>query len=497
MTIRKHLLISGLMMTALVPYPVLAQNAANGSGANSGAPAAATNETGANAGGAAAGDRADSNAAGKTAAPNPAAAANPGGSSAGTNTSGNAAVAESASPGNLLVEPVQKLINRPLVDPDGHSAGRIDRIVLNTGNGAIDFVIIRGDDNFDLHGKVLALPWGAIASPTAATGAIKISIPAAKLQKAPLLNPGAIASLEDPTARAGVYGWYGYRYAPYGVGYGYGPYCCYGRGYGWAPGMLGRRYSNPGGRYDNYAGGNTGYGAYNRPNLNSPYPYPGGPGGGAGNNGFRNGAFGPNNGPGGGVGANGAAGNNFGPNAGQTAANNVAAGSETAAGREMVRHGLVIDASGVVKTLASPNTTSARALKASDVYAPNGHYIGGVQHVLLDPKHGEVAFALIKEGGFLGLAPHWFAIPVQALAWAPYHGGYRLTVTARVLANEPSIPVQTQLPSEVSEAQLAQLYQHFGLRPYWEGGGGQNGSGTANAGAGFAGNGNARHATER
>jgi hypothetical protein len=119
-------------------------------------------------------------------------------------------------------------------------------------------------------------------------------------------------------------------------------------------------------------------------------------------------------------------------------------------------------------------------MKADAVYAPNGRLIGHVQHVMIDPQRGEVAFALVKEGGFLGLAPYWFAIPVQALAWTPYRGGYHLTVTARLLANEPSIPVQTKLPTEISQAELAQLYEHFGLRPYWEQGAGQ--PGTANTG---------------
>lgn len=471
MFIRKHFLISGLMMAALVPFPVLAQNAG-------------------------AGNAATANSAGTSAGANPGTAAI-NNNNAGTN---HGSSANEAAAGEIQIVPVQNLINRPLVDPQGHDAGKINRVVINTANGALDFVIVAGNGDFNLNGNVVALPWEAIATPIAAQGPIKISIAAARLQKAPLLNPGAVASLETSNARAGVYGYYGYRYAPYGVGY----------GYGWAPGVLGGRNAYPGGAGNIYANNNGGrfngnagnYGNTAGANFNNRAGYGNSAGMNAanrrGNGEMSNGEMnranrGAVNGFGGNV-ASGQGANNPAANGGayNTAANNVSAGQVGPSGQQMVRRGLVIDASGVVQTLLSPNTTSANALKAASVYAPNGHVVGQVQHVLIDPKRGEVAFALIKEGGFLGLAPHWFAIPVQALAWTPFRGGYRLTTSARLLANEPTIPVQTKLPTEVPAMQLAQLYQHFGLRPYWEEGSGQNGQGMANAGAGNAGDANAR-----
>lgn len=220
MFIRKHFLISGLMMAALVPFPVLAQNAG-------------------------AGNAATANSAGASAGANPGTAAINNNNNAGTN---HGSSANEAAVGQIQIVPVQNLINRPLVDRQGHDAGKINRVVINTANGAVDFVIVAGNGDFNLNGNVVALPWEAIATPIAAHG-------------------------------------------------------------------------------------------------------------------------------------------------------------------------------------------------------------------------------------FLGLAPHWFAIPVQALAGTPFRGGYRLTTSARLLANEPTIPVQTKLPTEVPAMQLAQLYQHFGLRPYWDEGSGQNGQG--------------------
>jgi hypothetical protein len=122
-------------------------------------------------------------------------------------------------------------------------------------------------------------------------------------------------------------------------------------------------------------------------------------------------------------------------------------------------------------------------MQSADVVARNGNTVGRIDQVLLDPEHGEVAFVLLERGGFLGLSPSWFALPVEALAWAPNGNGYRLTVNEQLLSSEPSIPVdENHLPTQVSLQDLAQLYQHFGITPYWEQGRqqiGQNASSSA------------------
>ena len=45
----------------------------------------------------------------------------------------------------FLIVPAGKLINRQLRDERGFDAGRIDAVVLDTQNGAVDFVLIAGE----------------------------------------------------------------------------------------------------------------------------------------------------------------------------------------------------------------------------------------------------------------------------------------------------------------------------------------------------------------
>ncbi|MGE4048764.1 MAG: PRC-barrel domain-containing protein [Acetobacteraceae bacterium] len=130
--------------------------------------------------------------------------------------------------------------------------------------------------------------------------------------------------------------------------------------------------------------------------------------------------------------------------------------------------GLAVNTNGIVSALTSSQTMSADALRSISVHARNGDMVGDVDQVVIDPVHGMVAFLLIKRGGFLGLDPSWFAIPVEALSWSRSDNQYQLTVNERRLDQVPAIPAyQGNLTNDISARSLAQLYSIFGVTPYW------------------------------
>lgn len=317
--------------------------------------------------------------------------------------------------GTITVMSAADLINRPLKDEQGHNAGQINAVVLDTGNGAVQFVLIGGRGDFSLNGQIIAVPWSVLVPPMRAQGTITTKVSAEKLAQAPRLDRQALYRLNEPNTRAGVYGYYG---VPYGYGAGY-----YGRAGGYAPGLYG-----PG-----VKGGNGAVAA-----------------------GYGSSTAGP-------------AGEQ---NQGQNQTQKQAQHQQRLAPKQqqMVQNGLVVGPAGAVSELQSSTTRSAQALQSADVFSPTGETIGRVDQVMIDVDHGEVAFVLVERGGFLGLNASWYALPIEALAWAPYQGGgYRLTVDPKLLNGEPSVPVnRNQLPTHVSAQQLAQLYQHFGIRPYWQ-----------------------------
>ena len=415
MSIRSSLLASSVAIVALLPLSAMAQSSGTGPGANAQQPSQ------------------QSQNAAQTNAP-------------------------------IVVMPARQLIGRNLRDPLGRGAGRIDRIVLDTVNGAVDFVVVAGHGDLDLNGAVIAVPWSEIVPPKSAQGPIGIKLSVDKLSQAPRLDPDALATLDEQRTRAGIYGYYGYgRYA------GPVPYGCY--GYGWRPGYFAGPYQAAG------RGSENGQGAGNNANRNNGDII-------AQNNAGQNNSS-QNNGSS--VAQNNAGhnagGNNGQGNRGNLNKQNVRAGEVSQTGHQLVQHGLVVGPSGVVSAAQSASTTSANALRSAQVFTASGNGIGHIDRVLIDPEHGEVAFVLIKQGGFLGLTPHWYAVPIEALAWTPFRGGYRLTVNKPSLASEPSIPVnENNLPARVDAGQLAQLYQHFDIQPYWEAGAGQQG-GAAGSGS--------------
>jgi sporulation protein YlmC with PRC-barrel domain len=349
---------------------------------------------------------------------------------------------QSASPqlhpaSEILVRAASQIVGRSLKDPQGRDAGEINSLVIDTGNGAIDFVMISSAGSFNVGSQLVAAPWLALQPPFGGNGPITTKVSVDKLEKAPRIDPRLIFELDRPEQRARFYGYYGYRYPPY-YGFGYG----YGDGYGNRYGLVGPMGAREGGGGSGNSVGPGEHQAKAESQQSRPNP----------------------------------------PHTQNRLAVNHPAGvqpqnTQTGQNQQSGGSALLIAQDGAIATIEAQATTSATALKSADVYAPNGNDVGDIDEVMIDIDRGEVAYILLSRGGFLGIDQSWFALPVEALARAPYRGGYRLTVDEQALKQDPKLHANRQdLPSHVSTAQLAALYQQFKIRPYWEPGPQQSGA---------------------
>jgi len=280
-----------------------------------------------------------------------------------------AALAPTASVTNVAQIPIvaaDRIVGRPLVDQQGHDAGQIATLLLDTSNGSIEYVLIGSRGNFNLNGRLAVVHWSVLREPLG-DGPITIDVPAQKLATGPRVSINALSVLDQAPFRREIAGDYAYRWRP---GY---PNAYYG-GYGY------------GGRY---------------------------------------------------------------------------------AAPVIVENGESHNP--VASALKSPNSASPRALRGvSVVNAGNGNPVGTIDQVMIDPSHGQVAFVLVKRGGFLGLNPAWFAMPVEALNWSSPNDAFRATVDASELKNVPPVPANAaNLTEHVNRSALARLYTDFNLRPYW------------------------------
>lgn len=312
------------------------------------------------------------------------------------------------------------IVGRPVVDRDGHDAGRVNSMVIDTKNGVVKFVVIAGRGDFDLRGRLIAVPWSIVKQPHN-KGPISLTVNAKKLEGAARISRSELYKLRTLGWRRRVYGYYGRPYPYYGS-------------LAW-------------------------YGAYR-----SGYPYSAGA-------------------PGGTIPPAPSAENRTTNGSSVSKSATGKAGNPDNAAKAQAANGLAISRNGVVSDLMKVSTVQPDRLRSVGVYSESGnHPLGHVDRVMIDTRSGHVAYALIKRGGFLGLNPTWAALPVEALTWTraspgtPGYGGvqvrpgFRLSVKAQELKGQPSMPVNTtNLTTFAPKRDLARLYRHFGVKPYWQG----------------------------
>lgn len=325
-------------------------------------------------------------------------------------------------PTTIRVLAANRIIGRTLRDPDGGDAGTINSLVIDIRTGVVDFVLVRSSGSFNAGNGVIAVPWQALQPPGSDNGPIDTKISADKIQRSPHIAPALIYGLNESPQRARIYGYYGYEFPRYySNGQGIGLMGGYGRNARFGPGFVGQA------RGDERAFENRG-----RPNNAQP---------------------------------NGAQPNGLGNPTTRHPTNTHRADESSAASGGA----LVVTRDAVVSTLDQHRTTSANALQNASVNAGDGESIGDIDEAMIDVDRGEIAYILLSRGGFLGLNQRWYVLPIEALEPAPYKGGYRLTVDASTLLQEPAFSVDRQnLPTHVSASQLAEMYQRFGMQPYWE-----------------------------
>ena len=61
------------------------------------------------------------------------------------------------------------------------------------------------------------------------------------------------------------------------------------------------------------------------------------------------------------------------------------------------------------------------------VYDAKGEHMGSIERVMIDKRSGQVAYAVLSFGGFLGLGSDYYPIPWASLSYDTSLGGYRTT----------------------------------------------------------------------
>src|SRR5262247_1001236 len=76
-------------------------------------------------------------------------------------------------------------------------------------------------------------------------------------------------------------------------------------------------------------------------------------------------------------------------------------------------------------------------VEGTPVYDAKGEKIGSIERVMINKRSGQVAYAVLSFGGFLGLGSDYYPIPWESLKYDTSLGGYRLDLTEAQLKNAP------------------------------------------------------------
>jgi sporulation protein YlmC with PRC-barrel domain len=123
---------------------------------------------------------------------------------------------------------------------------------------------------------------------------------------------------------------------------------------------------------------------------------------------------------------------------------------------------------------AQPKTLDvyrASKLIGADVENPRGDNLGDIKDIVLDPQTGQITYAVLGFGGFLGMGEKYFAIPWAALSPKEKRPGevdkFVLNVDQEKLKNAPGFD-KNNWPNMADRSWGEQVYAYYGIQPYWE-----------------------------
>jgi PRC-barrel domain protein len=122
---------------------------------------------------------------------------------------------------------------------------------------------------------------------------------------------------------------------------------------------------------------------------------------------------------------------------------------------------------------ASPSAASqAHSLVASDrvegtpVRRSSGEKIGTIERLMIDKLSGNVAYAVLSFGGFLGIGQKHFPVPWARLTYDRLLGAYHLDLTDEDLRQAPSVAAGEELDWGDRSREI-EIHNYYRVPPYW------------------------------
>jgi len=120
----------------------------------------------------------------------------------------------------------------------------------------------------------------------------------------------------------------------------------------------------------------------------------------------------------------------------------------------------------------SDSPIKASTIIGTQVVDPKGNLLGDIKEIVIDPRTGRVAYAVVSFGGFLSLGEKLFAIPFSAFEYKVTKSDlvaseYVLNISRERLQAAPGFDAD-HWPLMRDEKWHRDLHTYYDRLPYWE-----------------------------
>ena len=106
---------------------------------------------------------------------------------------------------------------------------------------------------------------------------------------------------------------------------------------------------------------------------------------------------------------------------------------------------------------------SSADVNGTEVYSPTGDHLGQIHHLMIDKVSGQIAYAVMSFGGFLGVGANEHPVPWKKLTYDTDLGGFVTDITQDQLTDAPAWGDNWYEDRDYQRRN----YDYYGVSPYW------------------------------
>jgi hypothetical protein len=118
------------------------------------------------------------------------------------------------------------------------------------------------------------------------------------------------------------------------------------------------------------------------------------------------------------------------------------------------------------QTRHSHSLIASDRVEGTPVRRADGEKIGTIQRLMIDKLSGNVAYAVLSFGGFLGMGQKHAPIPWARLQYDPTLGAYHLEMSNEELSRAPSTSPNEEFDWGDRSREI-EIHNYYRVPPYW------------------------------